>query len=117
MKTGGKSFEGYNVYYNFNSGGYSFLAFTDVTTFTHEGMGIVIGLHCYEVTAVYDPQGESDPTDESCELITSVPEFLLNATTVYPNPASDVVNIKSDFEIESIRVYSHSGQIVAVVIQ
>ncbi|MBE9491514.1 MAG: T9SS type A sorting domain-containing protein, partial [Bacteroidetes bacterium] len=113
MKTGGKSFEGYNVYYNFNSGGYTFEAFTEETTFTHEGMGIVIGLHCYEVTALYDEQGESDPTDESCELITSVPEFLLNATTVYPNPASDVVNIKSDFEIESIRVYSHSGQIVA----
>jgi len=113
METGGKSFEGYNVYYSFDGGAFELEGTTDETTYTHAGAGIIIGEHCYKVTAVYDPQGESDPTDESCELITSVPEFLLDATKIYPNPASDVVNIKSHFEINNVRVYNYSGQIIA----
>ncbi|OQX76086.1 MAG: hypothetical protein B6D61_09290, partial [Bacteroidetes bacterium 4484_249] len=115
METGGKSFEGYNVYYSFDGGAFELEGTTDETTYTHVGAGIIIGEHCYKVTAVYDPQGESDPTNESCEIVgtNAVPEFLLNATRIYPNPASDIVNIKSQFKINNIRVYNYSGQIVA----
>ena len=109
---GSKSLEEYNVYYSYNNGPFSLEATTTETTWTHEGAGIIYAGHCYQVTAVYDPEGESDPTEEACEWLNSVPEFLLNATAVYPNPASDVVNITSDFEIELIRVYNHAGQIV-----
>jgi len=113
MDKGGKSFEGYNVYYSFDGGAFTLEGTTDETTYTHTDAGTIIGEHCYEVTAVYDPQGESDPTNESCELITSVSEFLLDATKIYPNPASDVVNIKSHFEINNVKVYNFAGQIVA----
>ncbi|MDD2961752.1 MAG: T9SS type A sorting domain-containing protein [Muribaculaceae bacterium] len=37
----------------------------------------------------------------------------LDAITVYPNPASDIINIKSDVEIESVDVYSSTGALVA----
>nr|NQU91103.1 T9SS type A sorting domain-containing protein [Bacteroidota bacterium] len=38
---------------------------------------------------------------------------VTNSTQVYPNPATDVVYIKSDFEISSIRVFNYAGQLVA----
>jgi hypothetical protein len=41
-----------------------------------------------------------------------VPEKGPQAIKVYPNPASDVVNVKSDFNIKSIEVLSFIGQTV-----
>ena len=46
-------------------------------------------------------------------MITGIEDIIFNSTQVYPNPASNVVNIKSDFDITNIRVYNHSGQVVA----
>jgi len=115
MDKGGKSFEGYNIYYSMNGAPYQLEGTTDETTYTHTDAATIPALHCYEVTAVYDPEGESDATDESCELTGTfaIPEFLLDATRVYPNPASDVVNITSYFEINNVKVYNFAGQIVA----
>jgi len=109
---GSKAFDEYNVYYSIDGDPFILVASPTETTFTHTDGATITGEHCYKVTAVYDPEGESDPTNEVCVVITSVPEFLQEATAVYPNPASDVVNITSDFEIELIRVYNHAGQIV-----
>jgi hypothetical protein len=47
------------------------------------------------------------------DVITGIEDVIFNSTMVYPNPASDVVNIKSDFDITSIKVFNHSGQVVA----
>jgi len=41
-----------------------------------------------------------------------VPETGAQAIKVYPNPASDLVNVKSDFTIKNIEVLSYLGQIV-----
>jgi hypothetical protein len=38
--------------------------------------------------------------------------LLSQSILIYPNPASDVVNIKSDFNITSIRQYNSEGQIL-----
>ncbi len=45
-------------------------------------------------------------------MYTSVEEKLATTTQLYPNPASDLVNIKSDYTIESITVYNFAGQVV-----
>ena len=47
------------------------------------------------------------------DVQTGIEDVIFNSTMVYPNPASEVVNIKSDFDITSIRVFNHSGQVVA----
>jgi|GEM_PF-1105960 len=41
-----------------------------------------------------------------------VPETETQAIKVYPNPATDVVNVKSDFTIKSIEILSFIGQTV-----
>ncbi len=107
-----KELIGYNVYYGFNSATPAMIEeeWTE-TTYTHVDAA-VIGLHTYYVTAVYD-EGESVPSNEAELLITSVEDQLVNSTVVYPNPASNAVNIKSDFEIESIIIYNHSGQVIS----
>ncbi len=45
-------------------------------------------------------------------VYTSVEEQMTTATQMYPNPATDKVNIVSDFNIESITVYNFAGQVV-----
>jgi hypothetical protein len=107
-----KELTGYNIYHNLDGGTFSLLGTTTETTYTHEGPSA--GLHCYYVTAVYD-MGESTATDETCELITGVEEILAQSTAVFPNPATDVVNIKSDFNITDVKVYNYAGQIVRSV--
>ncbi len=107
-----KELIGYNVYYGFNSATPAMIEeeWTE-TSYTHVDAA-VIGLHTYYVTAVYD-EGESVPSNEAELLITSVEDQLVNSTVVYPNPASNAVNIKSDFELESIIIYNHSGQVIS----
>ncbi len=46
-------------------------------------------------------------------LITSIEDQIVGSTMLYPNPASEVVNIKSNFDITSIKVFNHSGQVVS----
>ena len=65
----------------------------------------------YYVTAVYYT-GESDPTNTVEVLITGMQNQYDKDFLIFPNPASDMVNIKSDFDIFSIKVYNHSGQVV-----
>ena len=43
-----------------------------------------------------------------------VVETMDNTIAIYPNPATDVVNITSDNNIKSITVYNNVGQIVTV---
>jgi hypothetical protein len=69
--------------------------------------------YLYCVTAVYD-EGESDCSNEiEVDVYVGVEENLFNLTSVYPNPASDVVNIKSAYQIESVKVFNYNGQVVA----
>jgi len=110
---GTKDLDYYNVY--LKAPGTSFfmvIGNTTETEYTYEPEEK--GLHTFYVTAVWDPEGESDPSNEhEVDVITGIEEILFNSTSIYPNPAADVVNIKSDFEIVSLRVYSHTGQIVS----
>lgn len=44
-------------------------------------------------------------------LISSIPENIVtdHFTTIYPNPASDIVNIKSSYPVETIEIYDALG--------
>ncbi len=106
-----KDLTGYNIYYSYEGGAFNQIDFTAQTTYTHVDPGV--GYHCYYVTAVYDPEGESDPTNTECETIVGIDENLANSTQVYPNPATDVVHIQSELMIESIVVYNQTGQVIA----
>jgi subtilisin family serine protease/PKD repeat protein len=106
-----EDFIGYNVYYKFNSGSFEMIAeeITE-TIYTHVDAAVG-GLHTYYVTASYD-EGESLPSNEAEVLITSVEDQISRSTMLYPNPASDVVNIKSSFDILEINIYNHKGQVM-----
>ena len=107
---GNTSLQGYNVYYSLDGGSFDLVEFTTNTTFTHVDPGY--GEHCYYVTAVYD-SGESDPTDTECETLVGIEDNLLADLQIYPNPASSVVNIKSESNILNVMVYNFAGQVVA----
>ena len=52
-------------------------------------------------------------TDEVCMLITSVDDpFAENITALYPNPATDVVNVTSSQAMTRITVINYVGQVV-----
>ncbi|RLD50463.1 MAG: hypothetical protein DRJ05_19590, partial [Bacteroidetes bacterium] len=44
--------------------------------------------------------------------ITAVEEIQEQDISVFPNPATDLVNIQSDFNITNIKVYNYAGQMV-----
>ena len=106
-----KDLLGYNVYYSLDPAPYSLLDFTTQTTYTHVDPGW-IGYHCYYVTAVYD-EGESEPSNIACVLGDNINEQRVDLISVYPNPATDLINIKSSSLIGSIIIYNQTGQIVA----
>lgn len=105
---------GYNVYYGLNSATPEIIEEeVTETSYTHVDAAVG-GLHTYYVTAVFD-EGESLPSNEVELLITSIEDRLFNSTILYPNPASDVVNIKSEYKIKNITVYNYEGRIISNV--
>ncbi|MCD6113434.1 MAG: T9SS type A sorting domain-containing protein, partial [Bacteroidales bacterium] len=69
------------------------------------------GIYTYWVTAVYDAC-ESVPSNEV------IVDFNLGINkedamvSIYPNPATDVLNIKLSNDIKEIKVYNYVGQVV-----
>ena len=113
VPTSSKDLESYNVYRSISGAAFAVIGNT-VETFYQDTDVTVSVPYEYYVTAVWDPEGESDPSNTwMVDVITGIEDVLFNSTMVYPNPASEVVNIKSDFDITSIRVFNHSGQVVA----
>ena len=113
-KTESKYFDtqlyGYNIYHKFNSGVFEKVGYTNNTTYTHVSPDI--GAHSYYVTSVFS-NGESGPSNEhTVDVLTSISKQLFGTTQVYPNPANDIVNIESEYTIESVTVYNFAGQIV-----
>jgi hypothetical protein len=101
---------GYNVYYQYNGGGFDLAATTTDTEFIHEGFATTPGLHEYYVTAVYD-EGESEPTNIVDVLISGVTTYSEDGLRLFPNPASSEVHIMGNEDLESVTVYNFAGQI------
>lgn len=108
--TGVTTLEGYNIYRKHNVGNYEFVDYTTSTTYTDEVT--IGGDYCYQVTAVYVNNGESDPSNETCIMSVGVKEVSVYNTMVYPNPATDLVNIQSDLTMSRIVVINGDGQVV-----
>ncbi len=103
-----KGLVGYNVYRDGSM--------IDYTTETfYNDVILVSGIYQYFVTAVYEnPAGESLPSNTiTVDVLTGIEDVISNSTSIYPNPASDVVNIKSDYTINTIKVYNYSGQVIS----
>ncbi len=105
----GKDLTGYNVYYSLNGGDFDILESTTETSYIIASPGD--GLHSYYITAVYD-DGESDPTNTLEILLTGSDELYSESINVFPNPASDILYLKSDESITSVKVFNYTGQVV-----
>ncbi len=72
------------------------------------------GTYCYTIVAVYT-DCESVPSNEVCLEITGINDINGNELSVYPNPATDVVNVRHSGQIEQITVVNAVGQVVAEI--
>ncbi len=74
------------------------------------------GWNTYYVQAVYAPENCSyaERTDTIGKYLytLSVPEITNGSVTVFPNPANEVVNVKSDYNINTIEVVNFIGQTI-----
>ncbi|MBN2175381.1 MAG: T9SS type A sorting domain-containing protein, partial [Bacteroidales bacterium] len=111
MPNESKAFDGFNVWHSFNSGSFEPLA-TGVMDYSYTHVEPEHGLHTYYVTAVVDGL-ESLPSNEWEVVITGIEDNIFNATQVYPNPATDLVNIRSEYNIEAVTVYNFAGQAIS----
>jgi hypothetical protein len=94
------------------NGDWEMLAWTETEYFVHEDLQST-GMHYYYVTAAY-LGGESDPSNQTEILyqITGINDEPAISATVYPNPATDFVNIKADQDIQNVKILNQAGQVV-----
>jgi hypothetical protein len=108
--TGSRELVGYNVWRGIGDGAKAIIGTTTETTYVDET--IEIGTYyCYQVQAVYE-DCESAPSNEDCVFPDNVSQLDVNAVSVYPNPASNVVNIELTNGISQVVVYNYVGQVV-----
>ncbi|MCB0806785.1 MAG: T9SS type A sorting domain-containing protein [Bacteroidales bacterium] len=101
---------GYNIYYKHANEPYIFLDYVSNNMYTHLEAGLLYGQHCYKVSAIYEPQGESGTTNEACEFIDQIREIDDHTIQIFPNPSIDKLTIQSVIPIISISLYNFAGQ-------
>jgi hypothetical protein len=106
-----KALIGYNVYYAYDQADFDYLDNTIDTTYVHEGMGAVNGLHKYYVTSAYE-EGESGPSNIEIILIDGIENLVNGSELVYPNPFTDEINIQFENNIYAVKVINSSGQVI-----
>lgn len=57
--------------------------------------------------------GNIDVGAHEYPYVVGVASESLNELSLFPNPASDIISIRTDFDIESIDVYNYLGQLVS----
>lgn len=104
---------GYNVFHKFEDGPFEMIDFVGTTAYTHENLSDY-GTHTYYITAVYDG-GESLPSNEvNVDLVISgISDVFSIRTEIYPNPVSDVLYIRSEYIIETVKMYDQAGNILS----
>lgn len=108
----GSELLGYNIYYKFDDDTFEIIDFITEISYSHAS-DFQPGIHTYYLTALYN-LGESDPSEEVeiKVLITSIADLIEKKINVYPNPASEIINIHSDIDVNSILIYNSNGQAV-----
>jgi hypothetical protein len=102
---------GYNVFHREGADEFEFLEFVQYPAYYH--YDLMVGIHAYYVTAVYDG-GESLPSNEiELEMvISSVDGPASVPLSIYPNPATDMIRIQSASEMSSVTILNQSGKIM-----
>ena len=104
--------EGYNIYHMPEGGDWEMPGYSETNMFTHENLQST-GTHYYYVTAAY-LGGESDPSNQTEVLyqITGIGDEAAVSTSIYPNPATDFINISAAHEMQTVRVMNQAGQVL-----
>jgi hypothetical protein len=104
----------YNIYRSSNQE--EFQLYDNVNYVDYLDSNIILtDYYCYKVTTEWIKNGdtcESNPTNPACEYLmlgTDQPEQD-NSVKIFPNPASDWLNIEAEEEIQEIRVYNPLGE-------
>jgi len=84
---------------------------SDITELTYVDAGLAADYYEYYVVAVYY-FGESDPSDLVYVLITGIENYDASMFQVFPNPATDIINVITPVEMKSISVLNSAGQVV-----
>jgi hypothetical protein len=115
---GSDTIEQYAVYRSDDGNPYIFRSYTNEEEFyDYDIICQDYPIICYYVTAIYSSEMdwcESGPTDEGCDICPlGIKEeqnsFVLN---IYPNPASDMLYIEAEEEIESVSIFDSRGETV-----
>lgn len=61
----------------------------------------------------YNPSQSQIADNSNCSL--SIEDFDMSSVKIYPNPTTDFINIQSNFDINSVEIYSLHGQKVLLV--
>lgn len=95
--------DSYNVYRDGSMIGSS-------TTLGYLDPGLTSGFYEYYVVAVYyfGESGNSAPA----YVLVGVGELSANQFQIYPNPAKDLLNIRSDYQISSVKLLNNVGQLI-----
>jgi hypothetical protein len=80
------------------------------TELEYTDVGQAIGFYQYYVTAVYY-FGESEGSLPAYVLV-GIEDATASLFQLYPNPATDMINIHSDYIVESFELLNNSGQVV-----
>jgi hypothetical protein len=99
---------GYNVYRDGNKVNASMLG---VNTLVYNDVNVPDGIHNYYVTGVYpDCESASETIQVNVTDITEIDNAT--STAIYPNPATNFVNIQSGANIGRIMIMNNIGQVV-----
>ncbi|NQY66636.1 MAG: T9SS type A sorting domain-containing protein [Flavobacteriales bacterium] len=112
----------WDLYYS-GDGGNTFNALTapityDANTATHNYLWTVPDTVGNDFQIFIEQIGTMNTYDSSSDNFTISPTISINSPAddssliIYPNPASDILQIKSNQAIESIRIYNTTGQSV-----
>jgi len=82
-----------------------------VTGLEYVDAGLAPGFYEYYVIAVYY-FGDSEASEPAYALITGIEDYDASMLQIFPNPANELVNVKSPVEITRIHVLNNSGQLV-----
>jgi len=108
--------EGYNVYHMPENGSWEMLAFVESNTFVHENLAST-GMQTYYVSAVYNG-GMSDPSNQTEVLyqITGISDEQAITANIYPNPATDFIQINAETKLTKVSILNQSGQLISTEI-
>ena len=108
------SLQGYNVYRSDdNKVTYNKVNTAVVPGTTYTDMNVTYAKHYYYVTSVFTECNSDSSNVVLADVIVGIdPISNVGGISIYPNPASDIVNVKSDNNITRIDVMNFVGQTV-----